>query len=71
MRKLTKAETLARLAYAFENFETMTRDQLIDFCAWNDPNGCYTDSDNVAEFGAPITLETLRDIVRDWKQDYQ
>jgi hypothetical protein len=68
---MTKAGTIARLKWAFENVETMTRQQLIDFCQWNDPNGSYTDEAVELEFpGEPLgTVEELREIVRAWRDE--
>lgn len=41
-----------------------TREQLIEWLAWNDPNGTYTDKDSVAEGIAVLTLERAREIMR-------
>jgi len=34
-----------------------TREQVIDWLCWNDPNGCYTDEDAEAEGYEPLSLE--------------
>lgn len=47
------------------------RKDLIAYCVWNDPNGCYTDKDCKLEFGQPTETETLRAIVRGWADDQQ
>jgi len=49
--------------------ETATRDQLIDYCVWNDPNGCYTDSATLLEFGQVADTEALRAIVAQWLEE--
>lgn len=58
-RRLSPQETLARLAKAFADVETMTRQELIDFCVWNDPNGDAED----------CTTDELREVVRAWARD--
>lgn len=47
----------------------MTRSQLIDFCVWNDRNGCFTDEEAREELGKPLTDADLRHIVRHWMND--
>jgi hypothetical protein len=41
------------------------RESLIRWLVWNDPNGCYTDEDAIAEWGKPHDLETLQTCHRD------
>lgn len=38
---------------------------LIRYLRWNDPNGCYSDSDSRAEFGRVSRTSDLRAIARD------
>lgn len=42
-----------------------TREELIAWLCWNDPNGTYTDRDSVAEGMRAITLEEARRIMCD------
>jgi len=42
-----------------------TREQVIEWLEWNDPNGVYSDSDSIAEGFDPLTLETAREIMAD------
>lgn len=42
-----------------------TREQLIAWLRWNDPNGSYTDRDLQAEDQLPLTLDEARSLVRD------
>lgn len=58
-----------RLEYVYANLDTLSRDDLIAFCMWNDPNGCYNDEDMLREWGEVSTLEGLRAIVRAWRDD--
>jgi hypothetical protein len=41
-------------------FTIAPRAILIDWLQWNDPNGCYSDSENRREFGAPCPTRELR-----------
>lgn len=41
-------------------FTVTSRAILIDWLIWNDPNGCYSDSENRREFGAPCPTRELR-----------
>lgn len=41
-----------------------SRRDLIEWLSWNDANGCYSDADATAEFGAPHSLEMLQEIYR-------
>lgn len=38
------------------------RQWLINWLAFNDPNGCYTDADMIAEGFEPMTLEQAREL---------
>lgn len=42
-----------------------TREQLIEWLVWNDPNGTYTDRDSEADDMKPITIDQARGIMRD------
>lgn len=42
---------------------TWTREQLIQWLSWNDPNGVYTDQDSLAEFGNIMSIEEGREIM--------
>ena len=42
-----------------------TREQLIAWLRWNDPNGSYTDRDLQAEDQSPLTLDKARSLMRD------
>ncbi len=44
------------------------RESLINWLVWNDPNGCYTDSDSVREDMPIITLETALNLYFDQLQ---
>jgi hypothetical protein len=39
-----------------------TREELIEWLAWNDPNGVYYDEDMLYEFGEVLTLEEAQDL---------
>jgi hypothetical protein len=41
-----------------------TREQIIDWLRWNDPNGVWTDSDSAARGWVPMTLEQARGAMR-------
>jgi hypothetical protein len=41
-----------------------TREQIIQWLVWNDPNGTYTDRDSEADEMEPITIEEARRIMR-------
>lgn len=51
--------------------ENPTREQLIGWLVWCDPNGCYTDEDNAVEYPdePPMDLETLHEILCYWFED--
>ena len=42
-----------------------TRDDLIRWLCWNDPNGVYMDEDSLAEGKPPLALHSARQIVVD------
>ena len=42
------------------DIDDMTRDALIAWLTWNDPNGIYTDRDNEAEGYPPMTHTELQ-----------
>lgn len=42
-----------------------TREQLIGWLRWNDPNGSYADQDLQAEDRPPLTLDKARSLMRD------
>ena len=37
-----------------------TRESIINWLCWNDPNGIWTDDDSVAEDKQPLTLEAAQ-----------
>ena len=41
-----------------------TREQIIEWLCWNDPNGCYTDRDSEAEGYSRLTRERVVNIMR-------
>lgn len=47
------------------HIRAMSRQEMIDLCCDNDPNGCYADEDHKAEFGRPISDHALREILYD------
>ncbi|QFS86586.1 MULTISPECIES: hypothetical protein [unclassified Marinobacter] len=49
--------------------ENGTREQVIDWLAWNDANGVYTDEDSAAEGYEPLTLEQARELMRGQIED--
>jgi hypothetical protein len=54
-------EALGKLASSpTRTVDTMSRKELIDTLQHVDSNGVWSDVDNIAEFGAPATLEELR-----------
>jgi len=53
------------------NPETATRGQCIAWLQWNDPNGCYSDSQCEIEDIRPLTLESARELVRSQLEDAQ
>ena len=48
--------------------QTGTREDLIAWLCWNDPNGIYTDEASWAEDRPPLTLELARQILRDQRE---
>ncbi|OJV18288.1 hypothetical protein [Dyadobacter sp. 50-39] len=40
------------------------RDEIINWLQWNDPNGVYTDSLSVAEFGIALSKEEGIEIIK-------
>ena len=59
----------ARFAWWFESQHMRllvdgTREDLIAWLCWNDPNGTYTDRDSLAEGMRAMTLEEARSIMR-------
>lgn len=44
--------------------QSATRDELIAWLVWNDPNGIYTDADSRTEDLLPLTLLQARQILR-------
>jgi hypothetical protein len=44
--------------------ETGTREEIIAWLEWNDPNGVWNDKDSEAEGWQPITLEGARSAMR-------
>ena len=42
-----------------------TREEIISWLCWNDPNGIYLDHDSIAEDRSPLSLEEARQIMRD------
>lgn len=41
------------------------REELLAWLCWNDPNGCYTDADSIAEGYEPLSLESEKAIMRE------
>lgn len=46
-----------------ELLKSGTREQIIEWLCWNDPNGCYTDDDSASEGYSPLTLAQVRHIM--------
>jgi hypothetical protein len=42
-----------------------SREDLICWLVWNDPNGIYTDSDSLAEGYSPLSLEQARETMQE------
>jgi len=42
-----------------------SREQLICWLVWNDPNGIYTDDDSLAEGYSPLSLEQARETMQE------
>ena len=47
-----------------------TRDEVIDWLCWCDPNGVWTDADSKAEGMQPLSLEAARAKVAEMIEDY-
>ena len=47
------------LFHTLDEVEAMTREGLIAWLMSNDRNGCYSDADNLAEWGAALPLASL------------
>ena len=45
-----------------------SRDQIIEWLVWNDPNGVYADSDSIAEDRQPLTIEQAQSLMRELLQ---
>lgn len=41
-----------------------TREQIIEWLIWNDPNGCYSDANACAADYEPLTLDGARNTLR-------
>ncbi|MBL0050942.1 MAG: hypothetical protein IPP29_05135 [Bacteroidetes bacterium] len=41
----------------------MSREEIIDWLKWNDPNGVYRDEQSIAEFGRPVTKPEAEEIM--------
>lgn len=52
-----------------EWLKTATRQQMIDFCVNNDPNGCYTDEQNMLEFDEVMSLTDLQSVICGWLEE--
>lgn len=61
----------ARMRYVFANVDTLTRDQLIDFCTAMGANGCYSDAASELELGEPMSTDALREVVREWAREWE
>jgi hypothetical protein len=46
--------------------ENGSRAELLAYCAWNDPNGVWTDEQCASEGYEPATVEDLRAIIQAW-----
>ena len=51
--------------FQHELLRTGTREQLMAWLCWNDPNGIYTDEASLAEDRPPLTLAKSRQIMRE------
>jgi hypothetical protein len=51
--------------FQMELIEQGSREQILHWLTWNDPNGVYVDEHSSAEGKSPLTLEQARDIMRD------
>ena len=51
-------------AYQQQLLQTGTRDEIIAWLIWNDPNGYYSDADSAAADRASLKLDQARDILR-------
>ena len=57
--------------YENENeVRALTRAECISWLCYNDRNGCYTDSDCLAEFGEVMTLDDAHENVIEQCRDY-
>lgn len=45
------------------------REDLITFCQRNDSNGCWSDDDNVVQFGEPCPTTSLREVITQWGKE--
>lgn len=52
-----------------ELLETGTRQQLIDYCVWNDRHGIWTNEQCELEGYDPPTIENLRATIRYWMSE--
>lgn len=69
----TRGRNLWRLvdnSLTFEHVHAMTREEMIDLCCDNDPNGCYTDESQMAEYGHTLSDQELREIIFNEIADY-
>lgn len=42
---------------------SMSREEIIDWLKWNDPNGVYRDEQSIAELGRPVTKPEAEEIM--------
>lgn len=53
---LPKSELTTKVA-------SMSREEIIDWLSWNDPNGVYHDEQSIAELGRPVTKPEAEEIM--------
>lgn len=68
-RGTTTRARLARLAWSLlseepERIDDMEREECLNLLQWNDPNGCYTDADSIAEGLPCLSTEEARERLR-------
>ena len=49
--------------------EKLSREELMTIARTNDPNGVWDDEASIAEFGEPVSRETLLEVIRGWERE--
>ena len=57
--------------FQYETIRAGTREEIIAWLCWNDPNGVYLDQDSVAEGYATLTRDRASEIMQEQTERYK